>query len=204
MFEELEQDLDLIDEELETNSLLPPHQNNKWLGEASIESSIIKLIESQNIPQALVFSGPKGIGKSTMAFRVARYLLEKDHSSADQDTLLFGSEEQSEELTQSLSINESSKTFTLVSARAHPDLLYLERPYDEKKDIQKDYIDVNTAREVLPFLRKTASLKGGRVVIIDDADTMNRNAQNAILKILEEPPKNSLLLLILEKCLLHL
>ena len=67
---------------------------------------------------------------------------------------------------------------------------------DERKGIQKSNINVETARKVAPFLRMTSADGGWRVVIIDDADTMNRNAQNALLKILEEPPSNALLILV--------
>jgi DNA polymerase-3 subunit delta' len=83
-----------------------------------------------------------------------------------------------------------------VASGGHPDLLTIERPLDERKGTVKNNLDVDTARKVTPFLRKTASDGGWRVVIVDDADTMNRNAQNALLKILEEPPKNTLLILI--------
>ena len=84
----------------------------------------------------------------------------------------------------------------LVSSGGHPDLLFVERQFDEKKGRRKESVDVEEVRRVAPFMRKTASLGGWRIVIVDDADTMTRSAQNALLKILEEPPPQALLILI--------
>ena len=95
------------------------------------------------------------------------------------------------QLTKHLLQNEA-----LVTSGAHPDLMSVERAYDAAKNTYKASVDVAEIRKVTPFLRMTASYGGWRVVIIDDADTMNRNAQNALLKILEEPPENTVLILV--------
>lgn len=78
----------------------------------------------------------------------------------------------------------------LVSSGAHPDILNIE-PTEGKKNLEVEKI-----RQVNPFLHRTASMGGMRIVVIDDANTMNRNAQNALLKALEEPPKNTVIFLI--------
>jgi len=75
-------------------------------------------------------------------------------------------------------------------------LFVVERAYDATKNKTKDAVDVAQIRQVEPFLRKTSSYGGWRVVIVDDANTMNRNAQNALLKILEEPPKKTMIILV--------
>ncbi len=172
--------------------LQPPRNSILCLGHESIEKKLLDYINSGAVPHALIFSGLKGTGKSTMAFRLARYLLKNGTPDAAQDSL-FG---EAPSVAESLSIPEDDSIFSQVSSGGHPDLLTIERPMDSKKGQQKTALDVETARKVAPFLRMTSSNGGWRVVIVDDADTMNRNAQNALLKILEEPPKDALLILI--------
>ena len=173
-----------------------PRHSNICLGFETQEKQVLDLYESGQMPHALIFSGPKGIGKSTFAYRVARFLLKNGLKDNDSDQGgLFGEALPSEPLA-SLDVSKNEPTFTQVAAGGHSDLLTIERQIDTKKGARKANLDVETARKVAPFLRMTASNGGWRLVVIDDADTMNRNAQNALLKILEEPPKNTLLILI--------
>ncbi len=176
----------------EPEGLAPPRQSSLCLGHEPVEESLLSLINSGAMPHALIFSGAIGIGKSTLAFRLARYLLKHGTTDNTQDSL-FG--EPHLEAT-SLDIPTDDPIFSQVSSGGHPDLLTIERPMDVKKGVQKDHLNVAEARKVAPFLRMTAADGGWRVVVIDDADTMNRNAQNALLKILEEPPANAILILI--------
>lgn len=172
--------------------LKAPRDATLCIGHDNIESQILSLINSGNIPHALIFSGVEGIGKSTFSFRLARYLL-KNGIGNMADAGLFGD---APPPATSLSINSEDSVFRQVSSGGHPDFLFIHRPMDDRKGTLKNNLDVDTARKVTPFLRKTASDGGWRVVLVDDADTMNRNAQNALLKILEEPPKNTILILI--------
>ncbi len=89
--------------------------------------------------------------------------------------------------------------FRRVAASGHADLLTVERQFDEDKGRYKKDIAVDDVRKIAPFLRLTAAEGGWRVVIVDGADGMNRAGQNAVLKILEEPPKGALLLLLTER-----
>jgi DNA polymerase-3 subunit delta' len=166
--------------------LLPPRLNPECLYHGVAEKNFLDYIAAGSMPHALIFAGPKGIGKATMAFRLARFLLKNGTTDAAQDSL-FGD---TPAAPTSLAVPPDDPVFIRVASGGHPDLLTLEKPED------KDEINVETARKIAPFLRMTASMGGWRVVIVDDADTMNRNGQNAILKILEEPPKNALLILI--------
>lgn len=166
--------------------LLPARLNPECLYHDGVEKNFLDSITAGTLPHALIFSGPKGIGKATMAFRLARFLLKNGTADAAQDSL-FGD---APPPPTSLAVSPDDPVFIRVASGGHPDLLTLEKPED------KDEINVETARKIAPFLRMTASMGGWRVVIVDDADTMNRNGQNAILKILEEPPKNALLILI--------
>ena len=179
----------------EPEGLKAPRDSALCLGHFQTEQTLLDLINSGAMPHALIFAGPIGIGKSTLAFRLARYLLKNGtagSSSSSQDSL-FG--DTPLEAT-SLDIPASDPIFSKVASGGHPDLLSIERPIDPKKGIRKTNLDVETARKVAPFLHMTSADGGWRVVIVDDANSMNRNAQNALLKILEEPPSDALLILI--------
>ncbi|MGQ0527497.1 MAG: DNA polymerase III subunit delta' [Alphaproteobacteria bacterium] len=171
-----------------------PRTMDVIFGHKENERKILELFNSGRMPQALVFSGPLGIGKATMAYRVARFLLKQGNDDGGQGGL-FGEPEETAAPT-NLDMSREDPVFRQVATGAHPDVLMIERAYDEAKNRYKDSVDVQSVRKVAPFLRMTASSGGWRVVIIDDADTMNRNAQNALLKILEEPPQKVLLILV--------
>lgn len=176
----------------EPEGLMPPRDSSLLLGHAEIEQSLLDAINSGHVPHAMIFSGPVGIGKATMAFRLARYLLKNGTADSAQDSLFGDAPAEAN----SLDIPDDDPVFSKVASGGHPDLLTIERPMDVKKGSQKTNLDVETARKVAPFLRMTSAEGGWRVVIVDDADSMNRNAQNALLKILEEPPSDALLILI--------
>lgn len=177
------------------SGLAHPRLMSLSFGHDTQEAKILEQLEAGRMPHGLIFTGPKGIGKATFAYRVARYILNQQPSDPNQDAL-FGGDDLPQE-SQGLSVDPQSQTFRQVASGGHPDLMTVERAYDATKDQYKDAVAVDDIRKVIPFLRMTASKQGGwRVVIIDDADTMNRNAQNAILKILEEPPDNTVLILV--------
>ena len=81
-------------------------------------------------------------------------------------------------------------------ARSHPDFIVIERKYDEKADKRKKEIVVDDARELGGFLRLTPAESTHRVAIVDSADELNTGAANALLKLVEEPPKNSVIILL--------
>jgi DNA polymerase III subunit delta' len=170
-----------------------PRTSKFSIGHEQIEKRLLELYNSRRMPHGLVFAGPKGIGKATLAYRLARFLFKQGITDSNQDSL-FGVPETTPPTT--LEIPTTDGVFSRVMSGGHPDLLTIERLYDAGKDKYKNSVEVDEIRKVAPFLRKTAAEGGWRVVIVDDADTMNRSAQNALLKILEEPPSNVLLILV--------
>lgn len=153
-----------------------------------IEKTLLHMLETGRFPHGLIFSGPAGIGKSVMAFRLARFLFsEKDHEPD-----MFGAPEPAA----SLYVAQNHPIFAKVQSGGHPDMLTIARPIDDSGRM-KASVPVEEIRKIAPFMRRTASVDDGwRIVIVDDADTMTRSSQNSLLKILEEPPEKALLILI--------
>lgn len=169
-----------------------PRTATDLFGHEKTERAFLDAYNAGRMPHGIILSGPKGIGKSTLAYRLAKFLFKQGINDPNQDSL-FGDAPAAAE---TLNVDQAHPAVRLVLSGGHPDLLVAEREYDEGKDRYKASIAVEEIRKVAPFLRKTASQGGWRVVIIDDADTMSRSAQNALLKILEEPPSNTVLILI--------
>jgi DNA polymerase-3 subunit delta' len=177
-----------------SGGLLPPREMQECIGHEAVEKSLLDVINSGNIPHAIIFAGRQGIGKGTMAFRLARFML--NIKPADDSPGLFGAPPPPAKAT-TLSVPADDRVFRQVASGGHPDLLVVERVMDEKKGRMQTSVPVEEVRRVTPFLRMKAAHDGGwRVVIIDDADTMTNSSQNAILKILEEPPPRTLLILV--------
>lgn len=204
MFDDFNED-DLADEGLLTvapssgvSGLQPPRLMNECLGHRDVEEKLLDMINTGHLPHALIFAGPEGIGKSTMAFRLVRYLLRHGiplQGASAADGGLFG-DALPPVKAKSLMTDADDQVSRMVASAGHPDLLTVEREFDEKKNRFKGAVGIDPVRRIAPFMRMTASFNGWRIAIIDDADTMTNEAQNALLKILEEPPPQALLLLV--------
>ncbi|MDP9097050.1 MAG: DNA polymerase III subunit delta' [Pseudomonadota bacterium] len=150
-----------------------PRENSVLFGHAAGESVFQAAQASGRLHHAWLISGAEGIGKATLAFRFARSLLSGGRPPHD----------------------PASPGFRRVAQGTHADLLTVERDYDEKRKRQRTEIVVDDARDIAGFLRLTPAEGGWRVVVVDGAEFLNRNAANALLKVLEEPPSRAVLLL---------
>lgn len=159
------------------------------LGHEAVEEALLGDFNAGRMPHAVILAGASGIGKATLAYRLARFLLAQSEEKSGAG--LFGAAPEPE----SLYIAPDHPVFRRVASGGHADLLTVEREMDEKKGRLKTEISVETVRRIHPFLRKTAAEGGWRVVIVDSAECLNRSSQNALLKILEEPPAKTLLIL---------
>ncbi len=154
-----------------------PRANDRFLGHGQAVAALHAAAMSGRLHHAWLIGGGAGIGKATLAYRFARWLLAGATSA-------------------NLSVAASHPAFKRVAANTHADLLTIDRRLNEKTKKMQTEIVVDTVHEVGKFLRLTAGEGGWRVVVVDGAEDMNRNAANALLKLLEEPPKRAILLLV--------
>ncbi|MCT4575407.1 MAG: DNA polymerase III subunit delta' [Alphaproteobacteria bacterium] len=163
-----------------------PYNNPDILGHQEQEQEFLNAYYSNKMHSSRIIHGVEGIGKATFAYRIAKFLI----SNAEVDGLGFLEDKKT------LSIPENSSVFKLVASSSCPDLLLVSREFDQKSKKFKKEIVVSDVRKINEFMHKTSSNGNYRVVIVDEADKMNRNAQNAILKILEEPPAKTVIILV--------
>ena len=163
-----------------------PREVSRLAGQEKAEQALFDAFMSGRMQHAWLLTGPKGIGKATLAYRMARFAL---HYGTPDAARTAGARD--------LSVPESSPAFYQVAAGSHPNLLTVRRPWDDKAKKLKTVIPVDEVRRIGHFFGLTATGRGAwRVVVIDSADEMSVNAANALLKALEEPPANGLFLVL--------
>src|SRR5690606_21066232 len=163
-----------------------PRLTSDLIGQAEAEKQLIRAVESGRMPHAWLITGPRGIGKATLAYRFARFVIAGGGGAGGLSGVA----------PESLAIPPNHPVFRRIAAGGHADLLTLAPGMihpDNGKVTQE--IVVDHVRRATEFLLMTAAEGGWRVVIVDEAETMNRNAANALLKVLEEPPPRCLILL---------
>ena len=159
-----------------------PSETPRLVGHAQAANMLTAAYRSGKLPHALIFAGPVGIGKATLAFHLAHHLLK--HPAFEQ-------------APESLAVPDpASSLFRQIAPGAHPSVLHLTRPANDKTKSFKTVVTVDEIRKVSRFLSLTSHDGSYRVVIVDPADDMNTNAANALLKNLEEPPARTLFILI--------
>jgi DNA polymerase III subunit delta' len=161
----------------------PPWRTQVLLGHELAERTLLSAEQAGRLHHAWLLTGPRGIGKATLAWRFARHLLAGEQG-------LFA------ERSTSLDVAGDTPGRALVDARSHPDLFHLRRTPHPETGRMRSEISVDDVRDLGEFMHMTPAMGKWRVAIIDSADEMNRNSANAVLKILEEPPSNAVLLIV--------
>lgn len=158
----------------------PPHPRDVFRidGVENAELAFLDALDRGRLHHAWLLTGPEGVGKATLAYRMARRLLGARPDPA------FGA----------LGASPTDFVSRQVAARSHPDLMVLERETDDGK--ARKSIPVDEARLLPAFFANSPAVSPYRVAIIDAADDLNVNAANAVLKTLEEPPARGVILLV--------
>lgn len=159
-----------------------PAANTRLFGHEAAEDFLARSYRSGKGHHAILIEGPEGIGKATLAFRFANHVLAHPRP-----------EDAPERISDP---DPSSPAFRQIVAGASHNLLHITRPFDAKAGKFKTAITVDEVRRAGKFFGQTSGGESWRIVIVDPADDMNRSAANAILKMLEEPPRRSMFLVL--------
>jgi DNA polymerase-3 subunit delta' len=162
-------------------SLPEPRANPEFFGHEAAAAALVEAALSGRLHHAWLMAGPAGIGKETLAWRFTRWLLAGMPEAPKGKPPLY--------------LDPSHPVFRRVAAESHADLLTIDAD-TLRGDRKRNDINVDAARLIPGFMNKTAAEGGWRVVVVDGVETMNLQAQNAILKVLEEPPARASLLLV--------
>jgi len=164
-------------------SFSSPREVDRVFGHEEAAQEFEEALRGRRLHHAWLLVGPEGIGKATLAYRLARTIL----AHAEAGDLLPG---------EPADVAPDHPIFRKIAGLAHPNLLLIRRSWMERTKRYSQVISVDEVRRLRSFLGSTAGDGAWRVVIVDRADQLNQNAANALLKALEEPPPNTLFLLV--------
>src|SRR5579864_6109102 len=150
-----------------------PRETTDLVGQNEALGRAAMAIRNGRPPQAWLIGGPPGIGKATLAYLIARYLLRYGATASGPEDL---------------GVPDNDPVSLQVRADAHPGLLVLKRGVNPDTGKLMTVLSVGEIRRLGNFFGLTSGAGGWRVAIIDTADEMNEAAANALLKLLEEPP----------------
>ena len=155
---------------------LNPANQLSLYGHRSEFCNFIDLYKNKKLPNKILLSGEKGIGKSTLAYHVINHILsfDEDHPYDEKN----------------FKINPENKSFKLILNKSNPNFILIDIDEDKKS------IDINQIRNLISTLNKSSFNKKPRLVLIDNIELLNINSVNALLKILEEPNDNIYFILI--------
>lgn len=172
------------EEDEEAGEGVHPRETQQLFGHAEAERTLLDAYRSGRIPHAWLIGGPRGIGKATLAYRMARFVLAHPdpHDAAVQSAA-------------SLAVDPTHPVARRIASQAQGDLLVLERTLNDKGKLRQD-IAVEDVRRTVSFFGSTAGEGGWRIAIVDAVDELNPSGANALLKVIEEPPPRTLVLLV--------
>jgi DNA polymerase-3 subunit delta' len=167
---------------LDIEGSIPPFENTKLFGHDEPQAFLANAFKSNRIHHAILLEGEEGIGKATLAFRFANHILNHPEGETAPEVISDPDIE--------------SPVYRQIMGGASHNLMHIKCQIDAKTGKQKSAITVDDIRKTGKFFAQTSGSNNWRIAIIDVADDLNRSAANAILKILEEPPKRALFLVL--------
>lgn len=162
-----------------------PRETEHLFGHAGAEAEFLDAYREGRLPQAWLIGGREGIGKATLAWRVARFLL------ANPDPRLPAVQRAT-----NLHVPLDHPAARRIVAQSHADVVVLRREWDPKSKKHFTEIRIDDVRKAIDMFHRAASEGGWRIAIVDCAEDLNRSSANALLKIIEEPPPRSLFLVV--------
>lgn len=165
-----------------------PRATLAFIGHHKAEQAFVEAWNQQRVHHAWLLAGPRGVGKASFAWRVARFLLSTEPKGEEG---LFGCTQ-----PESLALSADDPVYARIASGGIAGLAVLERQANEKTGKFAANIGVEQVRALVPALGVQADPEAWRVVIIDAIDDLNRAAANALLKMLEEPPPRTVFLLV--------
>jgi DNA polymerase-3 subunit delta' len=168
-----------------------PRETQRLLGQDAAEAAFLDAFNSARMHHAWMITGPRGVGKATLAWRIAKFLLSQPEGDVDQDSM-FGAPP----APTTLDPEENHPAVRRAMSLGEPRLFLCRRPWDDKAKRLKKDITVDEVRKLKSFFSLSATDGGWRIAIVDDMDLLNTSAANALLKVLEEPPAKTILLLV--------
>lgn len=148
-------------------------------------------VKSDRVPHTILFSGPEGVGKLKVAVEFAKYLLCEGSASS-----LFDNSEKQDSC-------ENCRSCEMINKKIHPDVLIVNFEYQARlknEDVsEQKSLKIDTLREVVKFASLKPSYSDKKIIIIDNAEKITIDAQNSLLKTLEEPPENTIFILVSSK-----
>jgi len=179
----------------EEDGITHPRETLDFVGHDEAEHALLDAIAGGRLPHAWLISGPEGIGKATLAFRFARHLLANPPGDSAVDGGLFASDDIPTDGLGTLHMDADDPIFRRVAAAGHGDVLTVERQVNDTGKLSQQ-IRIDDVRQAIDFAHMTSSEGGYKVIIVDGAELMNRASENAFLKILEEPPADTIILMV--------
>jgi len=156
--------------------ILTPSNQTQLIGHDNLLLTLKNLFDENKLPNKILFSGQKGIGKCTLSYHLTNYILSrKEDFSYD---------------LQKFEINKNNKSYVLINNNSHPNF-YLINLKEGKKNIE-----ISQIRDMISFTNKSSFDNEHKIIVIDNLEYLNSSSTNAMLKVIEEPNSKVLFFLI--------
>ena len=156
--------------------ILQPKNQLKLFGYSNYFDMFTDLIDKEKLPNCILFNGPKGLGKATFSYHIINYILSKNEENNYQ--------------RDKFSIDKKNSSYKLISANTHQNFFLIDNISTDKE------IKIDQIRNLLKFTTKSSYSKNLKIVLIDNAEHLNLNSSNALLKAIEEPESNTIFFIV--------